>query len=290
MPQLKPLLFSCDDAALVGIVELPEPCSRRGVLIVVGGPQYRVGSHRQFTLLSREVAAAGFAVMRFDHRGIGDSEGEYPGFEHLDSDIKAAVDTFFDNVPDLREIVIWGLCDAASAALLYSRVDPRVSGLVLVNPWVRTEQGLARAYMTSYYTARIVSPEFWRKLFSGQVSVLQSAKSFLRNVVLVAFRQKTPTATTDSPQDTLESPEGNFLVRMTDAIRCFDQPILFVLSGQDLTAIEFETYVRGEPSWRRALGRSDIQTFRIVDADHTFSSATWKNAVSAQTVSWLKSW
>ena len=48
---------------------------------MVGGPQYRVGSHRQFTLMARAFAAAGYPVLRFDYRGIGDSEGESRGFE-----------------------------------------------------------------------------------------------------------------------------------------------------------------------------------------------------------------
>jgi len=52
-----------------------------GVLIVVGGPQYRVGSHRQFLLLSRRLAAEGHPVMRFDYRGMGDASGAMRGFE-----------------------------------------------------------------------------------------------------------------------------------------------------------------------------------------------------------------
>jgi alpha/beta superfamily hydrolase len=45
------------------------------VLVIVGGPQYRAGSHRQFTLLARSLAEQGFAVLRFDYRGMGDSTG-----------------------------------------------------------------------------------------------------------------------------------------------------------------------------------------------------------------------
>jgi hypothetical protein len=50
----EPLLFRCENARLVGILHRPAEQRTRGVLLVVGGPQYRVGSHRQFVLLARE--------------------------------------------------------------------------------------------------------------------------------------------------------------------------------------------------------------------------------------------
>jgi len=51
--------FSCQGSELVGIAHLPAVEADRGVLIVVGGPQYRAGSHRQFLLLARELAREG---------------------------------------------------------------------------------------------------------------------------------------------------------------------------------------------------------------------------------------
>lgn len=55
------LSFDCQGERLVGILAEPvtgEP-AEVGVVIVVGGPQYRAGSHRQFTLLARHFAAHG---------------------------------------------------------------------------------------------------------------------------------------------------------------------------------------------------------------------------------------
>lgn len=65
------LAFACNDSWLYGILSIPENTSSRGVLVVVGGPQYRAGSHRQFTLLARDLAAYGVPVLRFDCRGMG---------------------------------------------------------------------------------------------------------------------------------------------------------------------------------------------------------------------------
>ena len=64
------LVFGCGGEALVGVLARPDAPAARGVLIVVGGPQYRAGSHRQFTHLARELARNGIASLRFDYRGM----------------------------------------------------------------------------------------------------------------------------------------------------------------------------------------------------------------------------
>jgi len=65
------LTFPLAGAQLLAILARPDVPRDCGVMIVVGGPQYRVGSHRQFLLLSRRLAAQGYAVWRFDYRGMG---------------------------------------------------------------------------------------------------------------------------------------------------------------------------------------------------------------------------
>ena len=68
--------FDCAGERLLGVLARPacsdKESSEVGVLIVVGGPQYRVGCHRQFLLLARRAAAAGYPVFRFVYRGVGE--------------------------------------------------------------------------------------------------------------------------------------------------------------------------------------------------------------------------
>ena len=148
------LVFPCEGDRLVGVVGAGH--RDLGVVIVVGGPQYRAGSHRQFVLLARHLAAQGFPVLRFDVRGMGDSEGAQRPFDALTPDIAAAIAALQSQQPQVRRVVLWGLCDGASAALLYlhERPDPRVQGLVLLNPWVRSEASLARTHVKHYYRQR----------------------------------------------------------------------------------------------------------------------------------------
>jgi alpha/beta superfamily hydrolase len=87
--------FDCQGAQLVGVIHRPAKAKRRGVLMVVaGGPQYRAGGHRQLVLWSRRLAAEGYPTFRFDYRGIGDSYGDFVGFDGIDDDIRAALDRF----------------------------------------------------------------------------------------------------------------------------------------------------------------------------------------------------
>ncbi|MCK7493609.1 MAG: hydrolase 1, exosortase A system-associated [Comamonadaceae bacterium] len=140
-----------------GAAGAPASAGATGVVVVVGGPQVRAGGHRQFVHLARTLAAAGHPVLRFDVRGMGDSSGALRGFEQITPDIGAAVDALLQRAPGVRRVVLWGLCDGASAALLYlhERRDPRVRGVCLLNPWVRSEASLARTHVKHYYTRRL---------------------------------------------------------------------------------------------------------------------------------------
>jgi alpha/beta superfamily hydrolase len=112
------LTFTANNQDLLAISHLGSEQNSTGVLIVVGGPQYRVGSHRQFVQVSRALAKKGISSMRFDYTGMGDSCGEKNDFDNICDDIKAATDAFLKAQSHLKNIVIWGLCDASSAALI----------------------------------------------------------------------------------------------------------------------------------------------------------------------------
>ena len=145
----------------------PGQPSPLGVLIVVGGPQYRVGSHRQFVHLARALAREGYPTFRFDYRGMGDSEGALRTFEQVEPDIHAAARAFQSACPDLKRLVVFGLCDAASALLMAAERIEGLAGMILVNPWVRRSETLNAAVVRHYYRQRILNSEFggasWRR-------------------------------------------------------------------------------------------------------------------------------
>lgn len=266
--------FSCQGQLLTGIHHDPGQPSATGVVIVVGGPQYRVGSHRQFVLLARHLAALGTPVLRFDYRGMGDSEGEAQDFEQISLDIGCAIDALCAASPAVNQVVLWGLCDAASAAALYAPHDGRVAALVLLNPWLRTRQTEAQTHLKHYFLQRLLQAQFWRKLLRHPGQIVQAGSSLIEQV----RHSLQPAATT---KQTL--PE-----RMLGALQQFSGSVLLILSGADLTAQEFALVAERSPVWRALLSQARFTRRELPGADHTFSSRRWRDQVAHWTADWLK--
>lgn len=274
------LHFSCDGSPLVGIVTPPSKPAQVGVVIVVGGPQYRVGSHRQFTLLARCLAAGGVACLRFDYRGMGDSGGPARDFLAIDADIAAAVAALRSDQPNVQTVALWGLCDAAAAALLYldHRPDHGLGGVCLLNPWVRSAQTQAAAQVKHYYRQRLLQPAFWRKLLRGKVGLVGLSELTRSLRLMLTGRREAVSA-------------GNPLSwqqRMARAWHKADCPVLLILSGRDLTAKEFTETLATDPAWRGALERTALTRLDLPEADHTFSDLDMQVAVEQTTLNWLQ--
>jgi len=278
----RPLLFDCEGERLVGMLALPEKPSRVAVIVVVGGPQYRAGAHRQFVQLSRRLAEAGFPALRFDYRGMGDSSGMPRTFEECGPDIAAAIDALGANCEGVDRVVLWGLCDAASAVLDYWHAtrDPRVGAIALVNPWVRSEATLAKTHVKHYYVQRLLSREFWAKFVSGRVPPVEALRGLAANVARALTR----------PQSGTQRGKRSFQDRMAAGLRAFPGSVLLILSGEDLTAKEFLEYAQWGPGWQGLLERAGLERHDLAGADHTFSNAEAKKEVEAHTVSWLQAY
>lgn len=275
-----PLAFNCDDSMLFGVVAAPAPGITRsglGVVVVVGGPQYRAGSHRQFVLLCRALAQQGHVCLRFDVRGMGDSEGLVRDFLSLDDDIAAAIDALAGHAPALRSVLLWGLCDGASAALLYCgrRRDTRIGALCLLNPWVRSETSLARAQIKHYYLRRLQQGAFWRKLLSGQVAG-QALRDLLANLRMVS-KPRTTTAL-----------RGSYQQQMGQAWAAFGGPILLILSEDDHVSKEFQDHIGADAAWSGALSKPGVSRLDMPDTDHTFSNTVARQGVEQETLLFLR--
>lgn len=273
------VVIACEGEHLLGIVSRPPTGSRVstiGAVIVVGGPQYRAGSHRQFVHWARALAAAGTPTLRFDVRGMGDSTGELRHFTELDADIGAAIGAFQQACPEVSRVVLCGLCDGASAASLYvhSRSDPRAAGLVLLNPWVRSEHSQARTLVKHYYLRRLTSRAFWAKLLRGQVA--RDAWRELLGHVRAAGRIHAPAATAPSYQ-----------IRMAEALQSTAAPVLLLLSADDHTAKEFLEHAAIDAAWGGILRRPGLQRIDLPDADHTLSTTAHRLQLEAACVAWF---
>jgi exosortase A-associated hydrolase 1 len=239
--------FSCEGDSLGATLDSAEGST--GVIIVTGGTQTRIGSHRMFERLARALAAEGYPCFRFDRRGVGDSEGEDPDFRGSGPDLAAAVAAFRGQCPALERVVGFGLCDGATALALFG-AESGVDHIVLANPWlVEAEAGAPPpAAIKRHYRDQLLSLAGWKKLLGGAVSY----KKLLTGLIKVAA----------------SAPAG-LAGEVAAALRSRPLPVELLLARRDNTAIA------AEDVWKSAQFeevRSRGAPVKYVESDsHTFA-------------------
>jgi len=280
-----PLVFQCTGDTLVGIVHKPNTPAAIGVVtIIAGGPQYRGGVGRGMVSTARELAARGVPVLRFDYRGMGDSGGEFLGFEHIAEDIQAAVTAFQRAIPEVKKVVLWGGCDAASGVMINAWKIPDVISLVLGNPWVTTYE-IHSAVMKKHYLSRLQEWSFWRKLLRFEYNLVDYTvagfkKSAARVGALLSARRQ-PGAMSEQEET------GNFVNKMLDGLRRFEGPVLFLISGQSVASREFDELVSTDPDWGAVYSRKECKRIDFPEADQTFSDRHSRECVNRAISDWL---
>lgn len=271
--------FDCEGASLIGVLHhAPEGSEAKVgmVTIVAGGPQYRGGCGRQLVELGRRLAAEGMPVLRFDHRGIGDSAGTYLGFQHIEDDLTAAIREFRQRVPSLEHIVLWGGCDAASAALIHAPRLPEVVSIIAANPFVSSDRTAARV-RKKHYLSRLRQGSFWRKLFTLQYNPLD----YLR----ARFRGK---AQNPAPPKPAVAAQKHYIDAMREGLEAFRGEVLFLMSGRSLISKEFDELIAADPRWRRAYDNCRKDRVEVEGADQTFSSRSARDAMLNAASDWAR--
>ena len=170
--------FPCEGAQLVATLD--EAPGTTALLIVSGGNETRAGAWNGQALFAARIAAAGYPVLRFDRRGVGDSEGNNRGFRSSAADIAAAMAALRAQCPQVSRVVGFGNCDAASALMLARGAG--LDGLVLSNPWTFDEDAADEApaeVVRDHYRRRLANPAALRRLLTGKVAIGPLLRSLL---------------------------------------------------------------------------------------------------------------
>lgn len=259
------LTIACEGEALAATLD--EDTGSTGLLIVTGGRQTRIGPHRMMATLAAEIAAAGHPVLRFDRRGVGDSNGTDPGFRNSAPDIAAAAAAFRNACPNVARLWGLGLCDGASAIALHHHAA-LFDGVILLNPWViETEADQpAPAAIRAHYRERLLTLAGWRKLLSRGFN-MRAAIRGMRSAV------------------------GQSDQRLADdvmtALDRFDGPVRIVLAERDATARAFRSVYDGKLG--NAIRRSPRTSLSLLDsASHSFASAADHEWLRTQILTALK--
>lgn len=139
-------LTTADGLNLIGELALPETQKVAGALVMLhplpthGG---MMDSHIYRKAAFRLPALADLAIFRFNTRGTeseqGKSEGEFTNGVDEKFDVAAAIDYVANALPEVENIWVVGWSFGTDLALKHAR-DPRVKGLILLSPPLRTSQ------------------------------------------------------------------------------------------------------------------------------------------------------
>lgn len=277
-----PVVFDCQGSRLLGVIHSPEKPAAIGVItLIAGGPQYRSGVGRGMVSMARALSASGVPVLRFDYRGMGDSEGVFVGFEDIADDLQAAVDTLMAEVPAVEKVVIWGGCDAASGAMIHGWKIPQIHSMVLANPWVYTPK-IEAAVRKQHYLSRLREASFWRKVFRFEYNFGDYARSAIEKIRSL-FRRSLPGTSAAS----VEEASGTFVDRMLAGLQRFEGPVLFLLSGQSIVSKEFDELLATEKGWKQVYAREGNERVDLAEADQTFSTQADRQAANEVIIRWV---
>lgn len=127
--------FDSDGLALHGVIYEPARVSSRGVVICDPFAEEKKCAQRALTDMARGLCAEGFAVLRFDYRGCGNSLGEFVDFgpSHWEADILRAIE-FLRAETGATWLCVAGLRLGAALALTQTAVHPDIHALILWEP------------------------------------------------------------------------------------------------------------------------------------------------------------
>lgn len=243
--------ISCEGETLAATLDGAD--GRTGVVMVIGGGQTRIGAHRGFLLLAEELAKAGYPVLRYDRRGVGDSSGEDPGFEASAPDLAAAMAAFREKCPDIERIVGFGLCDGATTLCLHHR-EAGVDAMILANPWVVEAEANEPppAAIGKHYREQLLSLDGWKRALTGGIDYRKAVRGVIKLVK-------------PAPKE-----EGNLIDRTATALMASDAPAQIILADDDATAVAFDHEWR-KGGLKEAAREQRYTVDRIATDAHSFA-------------------
>ncbi|MEM1133034.1 MAG: hydrolase 1, exosortase A system-associated [Pseudomonadota bacterium] len=269
------LSFPCEDATLYATLDLPDSGeATTGLLLISGGNEIRSGAHAGQAQLAAALAKSGYAVFRYDRRGVGDSSGDNQGFLSSEPDLAAALHCFRAQVPKLAKIAGFGNCDAATALMLFhERLG--LDALILANPWTfesdQAEDDLPPPQaIRSRYLDRLKDPKALKRLVTGDVDLSKLAKGLKR-------------ASKGDPN--LPTP---FAQRLGAALASSTIPVTILLAEQDRTAQQFIAEWEGA-AFAACHDHPDICVERLASGSHSFADAAAKQWLEDQLIAKLDS-
>jgi alpha-beta hydrolase superfamily lysophospholipase len=266
-----------EDGHLFGILSRSTPPGDRpAILMLNAGAIHHVGPNRLYVTLARQLSARGFACLRIDIEGIGDSVLRAEGRENHPYPITAVEDTnaaidFLKRLGYKRFIAL-GLCSGAHTAFhaALQLEHQRLDDVVLINPWYfHWQEGMSLATSNHFqdvaaYKKSMKDPQRWKRLLRGEVDLMRIARVGLQHAsASLVAKAKSLGEVLGLGTDSRLSKDLKRLVRRT-------RMTMFVSEGDPGRDVLMHEAKRPATRAMKA-GRLHLQV--IAGADHTFSQS-----------------
>lgn len=265
--------------SLLGILTRPASGARSrqpAVVILNTGIVHRVGHHRMYVTLARELAARGHSVLRFDLSGIGDSRSRGEDRDPMttfQADLADAIEMLASQ--GLESFVVVGLCSGADIALQYGASDRRIAGLVLLDPTIPP----TLRFYADYVSQRLGRLRSWLNFARGRGRIWRDFVDGMR-VALTPAQFKNATSLID-PQT------RGLLQAQYKAVVARGAKLLVVLTGGPN---------EGRQSYREQMldafpdvpfgNQLLLQHFK--ECDHTFTSDADRKRLNELVMTWIE--
>jgi pimeloyl-ACP methyl ester carboxylesterase len=300
-----PTQFRCAGYKLYGMLHHAQHGSDArdtGVVLINAGPTDRAGPHRYYVKLAERLTEIGYPVLRFDPRGVGESEGYC---DHLVdgqpivklfglissgmwiADTHSAIQHMMD-LTGVKRIILGGHCGGALTALLAGHDHPSICAYFLTGTPVTSSSttgnvaDLPEVILkrdAKIYFKKLLQPSAWLRFLSLRTDY-QTLIGVLRSRLRRTSRH-TQKLQTSHPARSLNP---GFVRAFEGSLRR-GLPMMFVYGENDYLWHEFRTHLL--TSHERAIqDRVDLKTIR--NSNHNMTESHWQAEAYNAIVTWLE--
>ena len=301
----KAVSFTVEGQPVNGILATPEKNAAKGAIVFSHGwSGFRSGPADLLTALARTFAANGYASLRFDYRGRGESQGDglNASLVTMADDLVAAVaaakaETGFDKP------ILCGLCSGGNVVVGTLKRIPQAKALLLMSVYPFSDgDAFGRDIHRTFHYLAVYWQKLWRKdtwsrFFKGDVS-LKSVCNVIFGHFLKrgANKKKEEGAATTTEDGKNKLPKAAKAAAVESRSQDKEPPkkhlanlrpdlpgiMLYGLADPDATAAikYFGDYINEN--------KLPIQLHTIEGANHNFSSREWRQTIEQQMLSFLE--
>lgn len=271
-----------------------DQAAKAGVVLLNSGYDHHVGWAAAHVEMARALAEQGFATLRIDASGIGESPllpGQHAQVLYSDAqiaDVREAVALM--KARGIGKVAVAGRCSGAYLAFISSAAEPGIDGMAMVNPrrfaWnprqdvdveIRKPVQPLRTYQRKLFDRQVL-----KRAFSSPKAFRESLFKLAKGVLRPLLRKAAPLLGPLSMHNRLD----RLVHGRMAALQRRGVPALIVFSEEDPGLEELASYFG--PDYRRLTPYRNAKLVFLPEADHNLTPGPAREALLRETAALLR--